>query len=469
MVSGYNIVEIDGRRHTVTLQRCEHTSCMRYCDDYSLVKYCDFCANLEGTDGFGHTICDGCAQESPKERDLSCKETIHSPRDSPPRTTRAHDKPQPMFGRAFHDYSPTQHRSPWDHTQDDEDNMPSSTPREDMIRGVMEALREVMDEDHEMIHTPPRIDETTRSNPPRVLTWCEGELWEGGCAHSLSEPEPFTNKDGIIIGHHAWNHDGTSSKYEYTKCGHTNCMRHYDPNKHERCCEECTRSSLMVKQPNAQGETTMCELCMTSMSQNPVAHHAMMAMGDNHEGGEQIHERAPRKRVSERDDEFILDEWDWADDITPSEASVSTGDERSQFEIEDIDTSSLQTQWDTTSSEDGVMDHTPTTTTSPNMRTTKWYAKCSTPNCACEASYNGQDGEACSRYCKLHKACTKNKHYFPTHPPPMDAPRQPGDYGADLMTSRLPTIRNRNQYPPPRITPKTYHHSYCGTRGDPRV
>ena len=59
---------------------------------------------------------------------------------------------------------------------------------------------------------------------------------------------------------------------------------------------------------------------------------------------------------------------------------------------------------------------------------TRWYAPCSTLGCPCEASYNGQDNEACGKRCRTHGPCTRNQHYFPRELPGDDDPRQPHSY-----------------------------------------
>ena len=93
-------------------------------------------------------------------------------------------------------------------------------------------------------------------------------------------------------------------------------------------------------------------------------------------------------------------------------------------------------------------DHRPISKTS-----TKWYASCSTPGCPCEASYNGQDNEACGKRCRIHGPCTRNQHYFPRELPEDDAPRQPHSHNK----SNSKNTRRRTKDDIDRLTRQPKH------------
>ena len=96
----------------------------------------------------------------------------------------------------------------------------------------------------------------------------------------------------------------------------------------------------------------------------------------------------------------------------------------------------------------------------------RWYAKCSTPGCPCEASFNGQDNEACGRGCRIHGPCKTNQHYFPREIPEEDALRQPGSHP---ITKRRDTIRlTKDAHDKATSHPKHYTPSKSKRKSDTR-
>jgi len=532
MHSGYHVTETNGYKHTIKLNKCQHTKCIRYCDNFSWAKYCDLCANQENLKEFTPTQCEDCdtSRAPPEPRDHH--ETMTQDIDSP--TQRRERMIQALIDES---------------TEANEGGTPNNTPTNDRAsRG---------DIPHET----------------RRLTWCEGQLWEGECIHMTHEPEPITNEGGYIVGRLRWNHDGSQTRIDYDKCDHDSCNRYFDPIRGYHICEECHRNVVMKGE--LANDDKSCSSCLgqitplecgkvpptmkdhSDKTPSPQVHdtddkhRAMIAEMRGISIGKTA-KAIPRKPTSQRDDEFILNEWEWDEnpmttlnsptwgdiarqhgmlDNEPSNPESPTWSEliRRDNELdEDIDrqhgilgnepsspesptwselirrdneldgdwTGESNDEWSYEEDDDGTH-HDPevdkcfafkdnggdedaplviATIVEPDHHDTpnddeiysrKWFAKCKTIGCPCTASYNGQDNEACSKRCKLHQACTHNVHYYPRQEPNQSDPRQPLPRDESYSTKRK--ISDRQQQHTPRQTPKSYRHSYCGTRGEPRV
>ena len=214
---GYTITEPDGSQNTITLQPCSHTKCQRYCDDYNWAKYCDFCAVQEGTPKWSTTSCDECSR----------------PRDeASPEISEEEDD---IEGDNFDDTICHEVLS----QSESENEM-----RQAFARSIIEHI-EREDGDNETKFSPTELSEAYSTDaPPNLgpghqLTWCQGELWEGGCPHSNMEPEPITDESGQVKGWVSFNHDGTTSTTHLPICKHTKCTRYCDRDNGSTTCPSC--------------------------------------------------------------------------------------------------------------------------------------------------------------------------------------------------------------------------------------
>jgi len=457
MHSGYHITEPNGHKHTINLDKCMHTNCIRYSDNFAWAKYCDLCANLEHTESFTTKKCDEC--------DIT---QLHDPK-TPPTTKSPTDEPT------------------------------STSTRDDMVTAIIQGLLEVESEantTHDLEEGEIQASTTTS----RHLTWCDGEFWEGGCTHSHSPPEPITDNDGITIGRIVWNPDGTHTRIEYEPCEHE-CARYYDPINDIPLCAECHSVSLPPNE--AQHSLTSCSQCApksetlrchevigspiipkqtrrkqtTPKRAKDIQHRVLRTNNTSTTPNETTWGHVARKPVSKRDDEFIRDEWCWDSDSTdegatpesPTWSEICDHDQRVDEEWEEEEEAESHHQDEEEPAQYRALLSTPgdTLMETTQSRPNQWFAKCGTKGCPCEASYNGQDEEPCSKHCRHHGGCKTNVHYYPRQYPRAGDARQPTDNIESHTTMKKMALRAQPSHP--RTTPKSYHHSYCGTRGEPRV
>ena len=97
----------------------------------------------------------------------------------------------------------------------------------------------------------------------------------------------------------------------------------------------------------------------------------------------------------------------------------------------------------------------------PGSPSTRWYAPCSTPQCPCTASFNGQEGETCGKRCRTHKPCEHNVHSYPREAPKTGDKRQPLPL---KHVARLTKEEHRRA----RLTPTYYRSSHTGSSAHPR-
>ena len=172
----------------------------------------------------------------------------------------------------------------------------------------------------------------------------------------------------------------------------------------------------------------------------------------------------PRKNVSERDDIFILDEWEWDNEAT-------LDDTTSEDSIEPVEDEAYTDMKDHTTNPRNTSKPSPIDSDTNEHQNMRWYAPCNTQGCPCTASYNGQDNQSCCKACRTHQHCKRNHHYFPSKLPKEDDIRQPISRAKRLINISKESNRRIQHETDRRMrtTPTSYRSSFSGTRGHPRT
>jgi len=362
--------------------------------------------------------------------------------------------------------------------------------RQAFARSIIEHI-EREDRDNETNSSPAKLSEAYSTDtspnldPEHQLTWCQGELWEGGCPHSNMEPEPVTDESGQVKGWVSFNHDGTTSTTPLPICKHTKCTRYCDKdNESTTCppcaqieelteCTECKSPDQRVGSTTPKGKDTIKESRSTTPTKDRALHSSIISRNKRFptrandppipKDGSNEQEGAPWEDLN-FSELFTHGEDPWGSDCS----SMSMDDDQLDIYGDDFwnedpgpkQVSNLKT------TNDNI-------TAPPTRGIERWHAPCATEKCPCTASYNGQDGEACCKECKIHKPCKSNKHYFPKRMPKAKDTRQPHS----LMEKNPPQIYSKEctrrvkmdidlrQRP----TPTSYHSSFSGPRGHPRT
>jgi len=327
------------------------------------------------------------------------------------------------------------------------------------------------------------------------------------------------NREGTLIGYTHWNHDGTSTTTKFGTCAHTPCDRPCDTSKDTSLCVTCldaNKGRLLATHESTHpigesrdegtniGTSTSCINC-SNTSQLETAQPTTLDASPtkNQPSSQQDHHRAlhtkmsdptiiqekthtpskgnvPRKSVSERDEEYILNEWTQDTNIieVPSEnvEQVREGFQGMVMEASSDTTPCIA--WcaptDNKRGKGTKRLYEPIRASNAGRRSfqnaSKWFAKCSTKGCPCTASFDGQDNQACSMACKMGRPCKSNRHYYPARYPRATDKNQPLESRRRMMIRMREerAIMAKQARTPQRTTPRSYHASYCGSRGDPR-